>query len=338
MNKTDNRIDCSMSSQPASIRKIKSKVPKSKVSIAVIIAVLYFVLNVIVGGRFFTVSNIFSVLTSSVVNTFIVLGFCFIFTMGIFDLSVGAIMILASNVGGILAINLGMGYFGLLAGSILTAVLLEAVNLKMIQITKIPAWIFGLGGTMVYEAIGSMYNSVQIAAGKQAVSLQDSCRGLGVPPANIVVLLLGLVFAYFLFNKTSIGFGSRALGSNQTVAGMMGVDINKTMLLAGIVGGVFLGLASAINESYSGRIVPTTGLNSIATIFVPLAAFLLAQALERIFNLTIAAIVSSVIITSIFNMLTLMNVPSGTWQKVIMGASVLICGMISQRDEKGVVK
>ena len=333
MNKTVSQADL----ETNACGKDKSQIVRTGIVIAVI-TVLYIILNIAVGGKFFTVSNILSVVTSSVVNTFVVLGFCFIFTMGVVDLSVGAIMILASNIGGILAIQFNLGYPGLIIGCIAVTVILEMLNLKVIQLSKIPAWIFGLGATMVYEALGSMYNSAQIAVGKQAVSLQDACRGLGVPPANIIVLVVGLVIAYFLFNKTSIGFGSRALGSNQAVAQMMGVNINKTMLKAGAVGGVFLGLASAVNESYSGRIVPTTGLNSIASIFVPLAAFLLAVALQRIFNLTISAVVSSVVITSIFNVLTLMNVPSGTWQKVIMGISVLICGIISQREEKGVVK
>ena len=51
-----------------------------------------------------------------------VLGFIFIFTSGIMDLSTGAMMILASNVGGILAVQLGLGYFGLIIGAVATAI------------------------------------------------------------------------------------------------------------------------------------------------------------------------------------------------------------------------
>jgi ribose transport system permease protein len=79
-------------------------------------------------------------------------------------------------------------------------------------------------------------------------------------------------------------------------------------------------------------------LQSITTIFTPLAAYLLAKALENVFNIIIGAVISAVLITSIFNVLTLLGVPSGTWQQVVMGGSVIACGILSQRRYEGVVK
>jgi ribose transport system permease protein len=96
-------------------------------------------------------------------------------------------------------------------------------------------------------------------------------------------------------------------------------------------------MASAVNVSYGGRVGMASGLQSIATIFTPLAAFLLASALQRFMNIIIGAAVSAVFITSIFNVLTLLGVPTGPWQQVVMGASVLICGILSQRRVKEVV-
>lgn len=303
-----------------------------------IIIVIYLIMGILTQGRFTSGRNLLMVLSNSVTNTFIVIAFCFIFSMGVIDLSIGAIIIIACNVGGILAVNLGLGYFGLIVGCVATAIILETFNLKLVLVTKIPSWIFGLGIAMVYESIGSIYNVSQINNGKQVVSLSKEFRSLGAPPMNIILLIIGIFVAYLIFNKTSIGFRLRAVGSNKEVASMMGIDVSKAIIIAGVVGGVFLGIACVVYESYSGRVVPSTGLNSISLIFIPLAAYLLADALSKTFNLTIAAAISSFIITSIFNVLTIMGVPSGTWQKVIMGASVVICGIFSARSVKGVVK
>ncbi len=303
-----------------------------------LLVVIYVLLNFATNGRFLTRANMLSVLTGSVVSTFIVLGFCFIIKMGIMDLSLGAIMILASNAGGILAVNYGLGYFGLIPGAVVVAVALLLLNMLLIQLTKIPPWIFGLGIAMVYETIGTIYNVRQINAGKQAVALGKVCRELGVPPWNFVVLAAGLALAYIVFNRTSTGFALRAIGSNGAVAKMMGINVNRVMLLSGLVAGVFVGLAAAVNISYGGKVVPVTGLNSIAIIFMPLAAYLLSEALSGLFNIIPGAVISAFIITSIFNVLTLLGVPSGTWQQVVMGASVLICGVLSQRRYEGVVK
>jgi ribose transport system permease protein len=302
------------------------------------IALIYIILHFLTGGKFLTGSNIFFVLSASVVTAFIAFSFCFLITMGFMDLSLGAILILASNAGGILAINFHLGYFGLIFGSVTVAVLLVLLNTKLMLVTKIPSWVFGLGIAMIYEAIGAMYNASRVKIGRQVVSLDTVCRELGNPPWNMVVLAVALIASYIIFNRTSIGFGLRAVGSNTGVARMMGININKTIILAALCAGIFVGFGAAINESYGGRVGAFTGLQSITSIFTPLAAYLLAKALEKFFNIIIGAVISAVIITSIFNVLTLLGVPSGTWQQVVMGSSVVICGILSQRRFDGVVK
>ena len=306
--------------------------------IAAVVIVLLLLLNLITGGRFATGSNLIAIISNSVVTAFLVLGMVFIFTMGITDLSMGAVVILASNVGGILALNVGLGYAGMIIGAVVVSVACMMLNVFLIRKAEIPAWILGLGMVMVYEAIGAIYNNSQIAQGKQSVSLGNNYRGLGAPPWNIIILIVCVAIAYFVYNRTSIGFNLRAVGSNEAVARLMGININRAIFLAVLVGGCFIGIGSAVDISYAGRITPSTGLNSVAMVFNPLAAFLLAQALSGVFNITIAAALGAFIITAVFNVLTIVGVPSGTWQQVMLGAVILLCGMLSRRNYKGVVK
>ena len=309
-----------------------------RIGLAIILIVPYIVLNTITDGKILTVNNLSSVFTSSVTSMFMSWCFCFLFTTGITDLSVGAILILAGNVGGVFAVNLNLGTFGLLLGSILVSVLLLLLNTVVRSFTKIPSWIFGLGAAMVYEAIGMYYGSYMISRGRQVVSLGNVARQIGRTPWNLLIVLLGFIAAYLLFNKTSVGYNIRALGSNRRVAEMMGVDVQKTMTYSAILGGIFLGVAAAVNESYSSRVMPTTGLTSVALIFTALAGFLLASSLGKYINLTIAIIIGIFVITSLFNVLTILGVPSGTWQQTVMGLAVVLSGIASQRKYKGVVK
>ncbi|HBI73512.1 MAG TPA: hypothetical protein DDY59_10015 [Lachnospiraceae bacterium] len=309
-----------------------------RIGLAVIILLPYIVLNMITSGKILTVSNLSSIFTNSVTSIFMSWCFCFLFTTGITDLSVGAILILAGNVGGIFAVNLNMGTPGLLLGAVLTSVLLLVLNTVLLQVTKIPSWIFGLGAAMVYEAIAMLYGSHQISQGKQVVSLGNTARAIGRTPWNLVLTGIGLVAAYLLFNKTSIGYHIRALGSNRRVAEMMGINVRKTLLHAAVLGGIFLGLAGAVNESYASRVMPVTGLSSVSLIFTALAGFLLAGSLNKYMNLTLSIVIGIFIITSLFNVLTILGVPSGTWQQTVMGLTVIISGIASQRKNKGVVK
>lgn len=309
-----------------------------RIRLAIILIVPYIVLNMATGGKILTVNNLSSVFTSSVTAMFMSWCFCFLFTTGITDLSVGAILILAGNVGGIFAVNFNLGTFGLLLGSILLSVLLLLLNTVVRQLTKIPSWIFGLGAAMVYEAIGMYYGSYMISRGRQVVSLGNIARHIGRTPWNFVLVAVGFIVAYLIFNRTSVGYNIRSLGSNRKVAEMMGVNVQKTMIYSAVVGGIFLGVAGAVNESYASRVMPVTGLSSVALIFTALAGFLLASSLGKYIDLTLAIVIGIFFITSLFNVLTILGVPSGTWQQTVMGLTVVISGIASQRNYKGVVK
>lgn len=247
--------------------------------LAGILVLIMILFNIVTGGRFLTISNVSTLISHSVIPTFIAWGMCFIFTTGTMDLSLGATMILAANVAGMLALK--FGYVGLILGGVATAALLELVNLICYTKTKIPSWVAGLGMAMVYEAIGAVYSAERIKAGSQAVSLGDQYRLLGLTPYNILIWVIGLAAAYVLFNRSSVGLNIRAVGGNETVSRMMGVNTKRAILLGGIIGGIFIGIAGAVNESYVGRVMPVTGLSSIALVFTPLAILLLAQAFEK---------------------------------------------------------
>jgi ribose transport system permease protein len=183
-----------------------------------------------------------------------------------------------------------------------------------------------------------LYGSYEISQGKQVISLKDTARSLGGEPWNFIVVLFGLIAAYILFNKTSVGYNIQALGSNSRVSKMMGVNVKKTLLLSALIGGIFLGISGAVNESYASRVMPMTGLGSVALIFTALAGYLLADSLKKYMNLTVSIIVGIFIISALFNVLTILGVPSGTWQQTVMGLTVIISGIASQRKYKGVVK
>ena len=96
----------------------------------------------------------------------------------------------------------------MLLGSILVSVLLLLLNTVVRSFTKIPSWIFGLGAAMVYEAIGMYYGSYMISRGRQVVSLGNVARQIGRTPWNLLIVLLGFIAAYLLFNKTSVAITS----------------------------------------------------------------------------------------------------------------------------------
>lgn len=230
------------------------------------------------------------------------------------------------------------GVPAMVIGGIAVGVGCMLLNFLVYRITKIPPWIAGLGLLMVYEAIAVNYANSVAAKGQKVVVMNNDIRFLGQQPGIYICWIIGIVVAYIIFNHTSLGINYRATGDNEDVAKVMGINVDKAMILGGIVAGAFFGYAGVIKESYAAFVNAQSGLTSLSTTFQPMAAALLALALASSINVIIAVPISTFLITLIFNVLTLFGVPSGTFQDFILGVIVILFAILAQRKVKGVVK
>lgn len=306
------------------------------VVLAAALAAIFALFDFLTQGRFLTLENVVTMMTHSVVPSFVAWGLLFIFTSGTTDLSIGAVIILASNLAGML--GNALGYPGLIVGGVVMATALTTLNSFVFLKTKIPSWIASLGMAMLYEAVGAFYAKTRIDQGLQVVELREEVRVLAQQPWIVILWAIGLVVAYVLFNRTTVGLDTQAIGSNAGVSRMMGIRVARTLVLGAVMSGLFVGVGSFLNESYEMRIYSRTGLGSISALFFPLATLLLAQAFRKHVNLAVGIPISAFFIYSLFNVLTILGVPSGTWQEMTLGAIVILFGILAQRNTKGVVK
>ena len=322
--------------------KMPPRLKRRLIGMAVFFAILcliYVVINIMTDGKFLSAFNIKTIITHAVFSSILAFGMSFIFSAGIIDLSIGAKVLLASNVGLIFAYDFNLGYPGLLLGTILCCIILQLISAWLVVSLKIPSWIAGLGVALVLEATLAEYSTGRIKSGLTSViNMTDDMRLFGTTPVMFTMMIVCFIVAYILFNYTKIGINLRAIGSNASVAQAMGVNYKKSIFIGAIVGAIFIGIASVIQISYNTKLEAVTGLSSMSRMFNSLAAVLLAQSINRIFNNTIGILVSSVVLMSVFNALTMLGVPSGTWQTVVLGAIIVICGILANIGNKGVVK
>lgn len=314
-----------------------SKKTKSQITLLGGVLVILIVCNVLVGGKLLSFNNIRTILSNSVFPVFASFGLCFIFTGGLIDLSVGANILLSANVGAFLAESLGLGYPGLIIGSVLCAIVAEQLCVQCSLTLHIPAWISGLGSALILEAILAQW-SASLAAQSNKLPNLSTYRALGKMPVMAIVMLAGFVVAYIIFNKTTLGINLQAIGGNASVAELMGVKVKKTIMSATVVGGIFIGFAAITNISFTGKLDCSSGLNSLNIIFKSLAATLLADSIQNIFTKPVGILFSGIAVVALFNILTLFGVPSGTYQNIALGFVVIFCGVLSHWNHRGVVK
>lgn len=313
-----------------------SKRTKSQILLLGGLVLLLIICNVLVGGRLLSARNITTILSNSVFPVFAAFGLCFIFSGGLIDLSVGANILLSANVGAFLADKMGWGYPGLIIGSIFCAIIAEQLCVQCSLTLNIPAWIAGLGSALILEAILAQWATVLAGSANKLPNL--SYRALGQMPGKAIVLIIGFVIAYIVFNKTSLGINLQASGGNAAVAEMMGIKCKRTIIGATIVGGFFIGMAAITHISTNGKLDSASGLNSLNIIFRSLAATLLADSIQNIYTKPVGILISGISVVALFNILTLFGVPSGTWQNIALGVTVVICGILSNWNNRRVVK
>ena len=306
------------------------------VCFVVAIALVMVIFNLISGGSFLELSNLQGIISHLVYPSFIAWGFCFLFACGYTDMSIGGVLVLGSFASCILGNWIGVP--GVLIGGLLTGLALIVVNFLVFTYTGIPSWIAGISLAMIYEALAFYMKINDSTKALVSSALDREYRVLGQLPWSLIFLFLGLIIVYFIYNRTTVGLNIRALGGNKAVSKSLGINIDKTLICVGLISGVLIGFACFLQQSYAGQTTVKTGLTSINLIFQPLAIYLLAQTLQKRINIVICVPICAFILYAVFNILTILGVPSGTLQEAFLGAFIIVFSVIGQRGVKGVVK
>lgn len=303
------------------------------------LAIIYVLFDLILGGGVLLNKSAFLTLIShTVIQAYIAWGLVFIFSGGP-DFSIAGSFVLAANLAALSVVEWGLGYFGLFFFAIIGTVVLQLFATFVRIKCKLPTWVSGLAMLMIYEAVGAVYTSSRTSRGMTNITLNsEQCRVLGQHPFPLIFLVAGTIVMYFIFSKTKVGINYRAVSNNPKVAGYMGIDSKKTQYIAAAVGAVSVGIAAAITISSNAKMDTFTGLGSISVIGKALSTWLLAGAMEKRLSKPICILLGAFFTAFMFNVMTRLNVPSGTWQDVANAAFILFFGVLSFAGTKEVVK
>lgn len=319
-------------------KRQNKKKRKGQLGILLVLAAVFLLCHITTGGRLLTPGNIQNILVHAVYPGLAALGMMFIFAGGIIDLSIGAAVILSANIGAVLVEDYGFGYVGLILGTIIGLVICQMITLQCSLTLKIPAWISGLGMALIYEAAFTIYATERSKTAGNNIVYLKSCRALGQFPAIFIIAVLVFIVAFILYEYSTTGMNVRAVGGNASVAEAMGINRRKAIIKSAAIGAIIIGIGALLQVSYVGKFSPVSGLGSLSGIFKSLACVLLAGSLKRVFCEPAGVAIGAIFIAGLFNVLTLLGVPSGTGQEMCLGVIVILCGVLSNRGYKGVMK
>ena len=231
-------------------------------------SVLFF--SALVGSRFFAPFNLSLILQQvTIIGTVGIAQTLIVLTAGI-DLSVGAIMVLASVVMGRLAITHGLPVLVAFPAGLLVGLACGYVNGALITLFRMPPFIATLGTWSIFFALNLWYSnsetlrSTDIAA--SAPFLQWTGNDFGVFGARVtygsLLMLAMTAAAWYLLNWTAYGTHIKATGDDPAAARLAGIRVRRTLLSVYTLAGLICGLAGWILIGRTGAISPQSGYTS----------------------------------------------------------------------------
>ncbi|MFB8210867.1 MULTISPECIES: ABC transporter permease [unclassified Streptomyces] len=292
---------------------------------------------VAVGGftepdAFLDTGNLQLVLTQASVIGVVTVGVTFVITSGGIDLSVGAMVALAS----VWASTVATQEYGL-AGILFTAVLVGVgaglVNGVLIAYGRVVPFIATLA--MLASARGV---ALMITDGKTQIVTVDAVLDLGLPDSYVLgIPPLVLIFAavtvagWLLLNRTTFGRRTVAIGGNAEAARLAGIDVRRQRLYLYLLSGLCCGIAAFMLIILSG-----SGQNTAGNLYEldAIAAAIIGGTLLSGGRGTITGSVLGVLIfTTITNIFALNNLQSDV-QQIAKGAIIVAAVLVQSRTAR----
>jgi ribose transport system permease protein len=283
------------------------------------------------GDRFADIDNVLTILRLASVIGVVSVGMTFVIIGGGIDLSVGALVALASVWASTLATQqLAEDYHWIIM--VITAILVGAgaglINGVVIAYGKLVAFIATLA--MLAAARGL----AEIISNRRTQIIQDrdflaffSGDVLGIPTLVIIFALVA-VAGWVLLNRTTFGRRTFAVGGNAEAARLAGIRVQRHTVKLYVLSGITCGIAAVMLMART-----TTGSSTHGTLYEldAIAAVVIGGTLLLGGRGTIVGTVLGVLIfTTLGNVFTLNNLSSSA-QAVARGVIIVLAVLLQMR-------
>lgn len=203
--------------------------------------------GVLTGGQFFAFTRIMYTLNYVYFLGFLSLGVTFVIATGGIDFSIGPVMFCCSLVSGYCFLTYGMPMPLALILSILIGTAFGIFNGYLVAFWNVPPFIVSMASMNMSKGIAAVFTKTQSVSWPQASAEGGWYRNIatynGFPVGLIVFLLIAVICAMIL-NKTKAGRYMLCLGSNEEAVRLSGINTKKWKMLAYIICGTLVGIAS----------------------------------------------------------------------------------------------
>lgn len=217
----------------------------------VLIYLVFFVLS----EPFRSLDTLLSIFGQASILAILACGTTVVLISGGLDLSVGSIFAVVGVIVGIALAEYQLPVLVAVLIGLLAGAAMGALNGTIQVFTKVPAFIVTLGGLTAYKGIAEI-----LASGRDLSRFPESFQMLGSGYLVPMLIMFGVALLTGLFlTKTRLGNHAFAIGGNEEVARLSGVNVRKSRIYYYMLGGVLAATAAILEVSKLNFAMPARG-------------------------------------------------------------------------------
>jgi fructose transport system permease protein len=236
--------------------------------------------SLVVGDRFYAPYNFSLILQQVTIIGIVGIGQTLIVLTAGIDLSVGAIMVIASVIMGRFAVDFGLPTPIAMACGLIAGAAAGAFNGILVTLLRLPAFIATLGTWSIYLAMNLLYSQSKTIRSQDVEASAPFLQWLGTPfnfygarPTYGSVFMIGLFFLFwYILNRTAFGRHVYATGDDVEAARLAGIRTDRILIAVYTIAGLICAIAGWALIGRVGSVTPlaggTTNLDSITAVVI----------------------------------------------------------------------
>lgn len=266
----------------------------------------------------------------SSINAILAIGMTYVIITSGIDLSIGSLLALAGFIAADLMAK-GFGVFVGLVGGLVVGTIGGLLNGLLISRLNLSPFIVTLGTMSIFRGLVLTYSDGEPVQSIPPLLKLMFAGYIGPVPIPVIIAAVFAILAYFILKYTPFGQHVVAVGGNYEAAKLTGININRTLLGVYIISGLASALGALILVARIGAAEPTAGtmyeLDAIA------AAVMGGASLMGGSGSIIGTLIGALIIGTLRNGLTLLNV-SSFYQQMVIGLVIILAVYADQLSKR----
>ena len=209
------------------------------------------------------------VFNEGIVLSIVATGAIFIYTLGSFDISLGAATLFAATLG-VLTYNATENFALMIIVILLAGIVCSLVNSVLASIFHIPVFVTTVAMMSVLSAIASQIITTKGGAVGGISIPSEVVKHLDNSAFKIGVLVIWVAICVFVFDYTKFGRREKFVGGNPICAQLSGIKYNTYAILGFLFSGVGVGIGAFMTLVYTPSVTTTTagdiGMNIMVAI------------------------------------------------------------------------